>query len=97
MTASGKDAEGRALPLHRAVVFTRQGAAGPTVEREVVGYVGAWVLQQRITEPEAGSAAADLLNELSFIADERAILQASDATSSPSPGGEPTTPSAAIR
>ena len=84
MTASGKDADGSPLPPHRAVVYIRQGPSGLIVEREVAGYIGGWVLQQRITEPEAQSVAFDLLNELSFISDERAILQA--AKERPIPG-----------
>jgi hypothetical protein len=79
LTASGKDAAGNDLPPHIAFVYTRASSHGPMEEREALGYVGEWFLQQRITEPEANGMAADLLNEIVFQAFQREILSAQSA------------------
>ena len=92
LVASGQDDRGGALPPHKVAQFTRPTPRGDAEERLAVVYVGDWFLQQRITEPAADNTAADLLNELSFLSDQRAITAAS-ATSPVAAGSASDTPS----
>lgn len=86
MIASGKDDQGQALPPHKVAQFTRPTPNGATEERLAAGYAGDWFLQLRVTEPVADNTTADLLNELAFMSDQRAIA----AAAGPTPSSPPT-------
>ena len=76
MVASGKDERGDPLPPHKVAQFTRATPSGVMEERLAVGYAGPWFLQRRVTEPAADNTTADLLNEMAFLSDQRALTGA---------------------
>ena len=74
--ASGKDAAGADLPPHKVAQFTRNTPRGLVEERLSVGYAGDWLIQQRITEIAADNTTADIFHEVTFLADQRAVIAA---------------------